>query len=662
MQQSQSQLPEKHEQKHVQTNTHRRASTTESADRDHKTPRRGVFRKSSLTERKLRNARMQTNHRNAVLPQASICRRLAALWQHAYLAHAANTSPGSYLGTQLIAMCAALMHVYLLSSLTASSSAMAGRLQESSPSPHTGDDAPDAGEPSQESSSSSRRVAKAWLTEAEGIAVPPSQSDFAWVGKLMKRRGGFGKIALNNNNWKYRCFVLTKSGSVFYYEEESFDDIDFTRLPRGIVSLADGDCTLLANLTRHCRMALHRQDQDTPTPHVVVLQERRGAGVRWKLCALTEADCYSFIEAVKQQLDRIGSSSAVTGTGTHHHHSDSVQHQQHQRERHHTAVSSSSSSALVGNRARTRSSFNEDYVLLDVVIAASDSCCIQSAVAALALRILQAACGSSTDTVAALRHLRRMSSPTCHHKAQLSEHAYFKTFVQGHGSDSDFPVPVQMLSFKTSTSPKGSPKGATAVRSNGPKTNGHSHSDSSSSSHTAAAAAAAAAAASQRALLQYAMFLVINGLCLALHYLQLPLYHPAFFVLVAGINLAVAVASPRRLRSSNGSTNGSSSNGSEYYAVPLMHVHDVAPLVKAVKMMQHVRRKKEVCAVTLMNVSLVNVALQSVQTYSVPRRLSLRAFCYCLSRRWLTPRYIAAARTGRCCSDSSNSSSDSDST
>jgi hypothetical protein len=43
-------------------------------------------------------------------------------------------------------------------------------------------------------------------------------------------------------------------------------------------------------------MALHRQDQDTPTPHVVVLQERRGAGTRWKLCALTEADCYSFIE------------------------------------------------------------------------------------------------------------------------------------------------------------------------------------------------------------------------------------------------------------------------------------------------------------------------------------------------------------------------------
>jgi hypothetical protein len=91
---------------------------------------------------------------------------------------------------------------------------------------------------------------------------------------------------------------------------------------------------------------------------------------------------------------------------------------------------------------------------------------------------------------------------------------------------------------------------------------------------------------------------VINGLCLALHYLQLPLYHPAFFVLVASINLAVAVASPRRLRSSNGS------NGSEYYAVPLMHVHDLAPLVKAVKMMQHVRRKKEVCAVTLMKVSL----------------------------------------------------------
>jgi hypothetical protein len=39
-------------------------------------------------------------------------------------------------------------------------------------------------------------------------------------------------------------FLSANEGSVFYYEEESFDDIDFTRQPRGIVSLADGDCTV----------------------------------------------------------------------------------------------------------------------------------------------------------------------------------------------------------------------------------------------------------------------------------------------------------------------------------------------------------------------------------------------------------------------------------
>jgi hypothetical protein len=81
----------------------------------------------------------------------------------------------------------------------------------------------------------SRRAAKAWLTEAEGIAVPPSQSDFAWVGKLMKRRGGFGKIALNNNNWKYRCFVLTKSGKfldscgTFWHFPSNFSTISWPK-------------------------------------------------------------------------------------------------------------------------------------------------------------------------------------------------------------------------------------------------------------------------------------------------------------------------------------------------------------------------------------------------------------------------------------------------
>jgi hypothetical protein len=86
----------------------------------------------------------------------------------------------------------------------------------------------------------SRRAARAWLTEAEGIAVPPSQQDFAWVGKLMKRRGGFGKIALNNNNWKYRCFVLTKNGES---PEQKFLGSFWKAL--------DNFCQLF-NLSEHC--------------------------------------------------------------------------------------------------------------------------------------------------------------------------------------------------------------------------------------------------------------------------------------------------------------------------------------------------------------------------------------------------------------------------
>jgi hypothetical protein len=119
-------------------------------------------------------------------------------------------------------------------------------------------------------------------------------------------------------------------------------------------------------------------------------------------------------------------------------------------------------------------------------------------------------CGSSNISVAALCHITpcyELIIDDVSSQSSLIEYPslQLQTFAQGHGSDSDFPVPVQKLSVKPSTSPKG----GTAGESNGPKSNGHSHSDSSSSSHTAAAAAAVAAAtASQRALLQYAMFLV----------------------------------------------------------------------------------------------------------------------------------------------------------
>ncbi len=49
-----------------------------------------------------------------------------------------------------------------------------------------------------------------WLTETTGLAVPPCKSDFQWVGVMMKRRGGFGKMAASS--WKSRTFIVVNEG------------------------------------------------------------------------------------------------------------------------------------------------------------------------------------------------------------------------------------------------------------------------------------------------------------------------------------------------------------------------------------------------------------------------------------------------------------------
>ncbi len=49
-----------------------------------------------------------------------------------------------------------------------------------------------------------------WLTEATGLTIPPCKSDFRWVGVMMKRRGGFGKMSASS--WKSRTFIVVNEG------------------------------------------------------------------------------------------------------------------------------------------------------------------------------------------------------------------------------------------------------------------------------------------------------------------------------------------------------------------------------------------------------------------------------------------------------------------
>jgi hypothetical protein len=46
-----------------------------------------------------------------------------------------------------------------------------------------------------------------------------------------------------------------------------------------------------------CDAACDRADGDSHTPHALVIEERRGAHQRWKMCAHSEADLLALKEA-----------------------------------------------------------------------------------------------------------------------------------------------------------------------------------------------------------------------------------------------------------------------------------------------------------------------------------------------------------------------------
>ncbi len=148
-----------------------------------------------------------------------------------------------------------------------------------------------------------------WLTETTGLTIPPCKSDFRWVGVMMKRRGGFGKMSASS--WKSRCFIVVNEGGVLsiffsyyycsspthendddpkflhfnvkcdillipqlclfrllhtavilcYYEQPEFEDIDFKLPPRGILYMNE-------EFSVHVGTKI---DGDCPTPYVLLL-------------------------------------------------------------------------------------------------------------------------------------------------------------------------------------------------------------------------------------------------------------------------------------------------------------------------------------------------------------------------------------------------------
>ncbi|CAM9866590.1 unnamed protein product, partial [Chrysoparadoxa australica] len=141
--------------------------------------------------------------------------------------------------------------------------------------------------PAQSQEGSPAKTKVPWLTATTGIPVPPQTTDFLWAQALQKRRGGFGKMA--KNNWQKRQFVLMRNGVLCYFEAESFEAIDFASPPRGLANLTENEYTL----------TMVKEDHDTPTPNVMVLQ---GRGQRWKLCAREQPEMMELFKLVQAIL------------------------------------------------------------------------------------------------------------------------------------------------------------------------------------------------------------------------------------------------------------------------------------------------------------------------------------------------------------------------
>ncbi|CAM9240662.1 unnamed protein product [Ascophyllum nodosum] len=140
-----------------------------------------------------------------------------------------------------------------------------------------------------------------WLTDYADIPIPPTEEDFVMVGNLLKRRGGFGKMA--HQRWKNRCFVLLDTGTLCYFQASSFADVDFCEPPRGILAL-DGDVVIDRST---------KPDGDFPGVMAMIIQ---AGAQRWKLSSETAGEVQRWEEALKTMIKRSIPFSRVASNST----------------------------------------------------------------------------------------------------------------------------------------------------------------------------------------------------------------------------------------------------------------------------------------------------------------------------------------------------------
>ncbi|KAG5180463.1 hypothetical protein JKP88DRAFT_349555 [Tribonema minus] len=347
----------------------------------------------------------------------------------------------------------------------------------------------------------------AWLAEAEGLPVPPTAADFAWVGRLYKRRSGFGKMAAHN--WRLRCFGLTRKGTFFYYEEDDFDKVNFANPPRGSLQLVDGDCTFASG----------RTDSDAHTPYALVVEERRGGHQRWKLCAQSEQDLAALQQAMTKVVEGGGASPPESPLPA---------------------------TKGVPKLARAQSIKGPGAFPLSPV---QDSPRCNG--------------GSSCNGGGG-------GSPGKSAAPPRSPAAGAARGAAGRASDKRLRAHGGHHASHHRAAGKGGDRGDGGGGSNGVNT-------------------ASSSAADPRAIHALALYAqLVNDVLVFLHYWPVELWHPLFFALVAVVNVAIAFGAPR--------VPPDDDSACIYGAVPLVHVHDLPPLVNHIKVMQLARRARDASA------------------------------------------------------------------
>ena len=112
-----------------------------------------------------------------------------------------------------------------------------------------------------------------------GMSPSPQQSDNLQIcGKLLKKRGGFGKFTMSA--WQSRCFVVSNNGVLTYYNDSVEDpEAKGMKNPRGRIDLKATDYEFIKD----------RAIEGAPTTFCMIIQPLNG-DEGWKLCASTKEE------------------------------------------------------------------------------------------------------------------------------------------------------------------------------------------------------------------------------------------------------------------------------------------------------------------------------------------------------------------------------------